>query len=158
MQSGDFSKSIKICFPTSSGGHLTQLYLLRPYWEKKDRFWVTFDKEDALSKLEGERVYTCHYPTNRNIPNLIKNTILAVKILRVEHPDVIISTGAAVAIPFFLLGRLFHSRRVFIEVFDRLDKPTITGRICHRHSDLFIVQWESMLDVYPGSVYLGSVF
>ncbi len=34
---------------------------------EKDRFWVTFAKEDARSLLEGERVYPCYYPTNRNL-------------------------------------------------------------------------------------------
>lgn len=97
----DLSKA-KVCIPSSSGGHLTHMWLLKPIWSKAaDRFWVTFDKEDANSLLDGERVYHCHYPTNRNIPNLIKNTFLAIKVLRIERPDLIISSGAAVAVPFF---------------------------------------------------------
>ena len=62
----------KIGLVGSSGGHLTHLYMLKPFWQKKDRFWVTFDKEDARSLLEGERVYPCYYPTNRNLNNLLK--------------------------------------------------------------------------------------
>lgn len=46
---------MKICLVGSSGGHLTHLYMLKPFWKDKDRFWVTFDKEDARSILEGER-------------------------------------------------------------------------------------------------------
>lgn len=48
---------IKVCLVGSSGGHLTQLYMLKPFWKDKNRFWVTFDKEDARSLLEGEKVY-----------------------------------------------------------------------------------------------------
>ncbi|MDY2923008.1 MAG: hypothetical protein SOT18_09230, partial [Eubacterium sp.] len=40
-------KKLKVCFVGSSGGHLTHLYMLKPFWKNKDRFWVTFDKEDA---------------------------------------------------------------------------------------------------------------
>ena len=65
---------MKVCLVGSSGGHLSHLKLLQSYWEDKDRFWVTFDKEDARSILETEKVYSCHYPTNRNIKNLLKNT------------------------------------------------------------------------------------
>ena len=64
-------KDIKVCLVGSSGGHLTHLYQLKPFWKDKQRFWVTFNKEDANSVLEGEKVYHCYFPTNRNIKNLI---------------------------------------------------------------------------------------
>ena len=109
---------MKVCLVGSSGGHLTHLYMLKPFWQNKDRFWVTFDKEDARSKLKDEKMYGCHYPTNRNLKNLIKNTFLAIKVLRKERPDVIISSGAAVAVPFFYIGKLMGAKLIYIEVFD----------------------------------------
>ena len=120
-------KEIKVCLVGSSGGHLTHLYMLKPFWENKKRFWVTFDKEDARSLLNGEKVYPCYYPTNRNIKNLIRNTVVAWKVLHKEKPDLIISSGAAVSVPFFYLGKLFGSKLIYIEVFDRIDKPTLTS-------------------------------
>ena len=122
-------KEIKVCLVGSSGGHLTHLYMLKPFWENKKRFWVTFDKEDARSLLNGEKVYPCYYPTNRNIKNLIRNTVVAWKVLHKEKPDLIISSGAAVSVPFFYLGKLFGSKLIYIEVFDRIDKPTLSGRL-----------------------------
>ena len=50
-------KKLKVCLVGSSGGHLTHLYMLKPFWQDKDRFWVTFDKEDARSILKGEKMY-----------------------------------------------------------------------------------------------------
>ena len=41
---------IKVCLVGSSGGHLTHLYMLKPFWKDKNRFWVTFDKEDGKRK------------------------------------------------------------------------------------------------------------
>lgn len=148
----------KICLVGSSGGHLTQLYLLKPIWEKKKRFWVTFDKADARSVLREERFYPCFFPTNRNIKNLLKNTYLAFQILRKERPDILISTGAAVAVPFFYLGKFFGAKTVYIEVFDRYDCPTLTGRLVYPVTDVFIVQWETMKRVYPKAINLGSIF
>ena len=52
-------ENIKVCLVGSSGGHLTHLYMLKPFWKNKDHFWVTFDKEDARSLLEGEKMYPC---------------------------------------------------------------------------------------------------
>lgn len=149
---------MKVCLVGSSGGHLTHLYLLKPFWKDKERFWVTFDKEDAISILENEIFYPCHYPTNRNLKNLVKNTILAFNILRKERPDVIVSSGAAVAVPFFYLGKIFGAKTVYIEVFDRIDAPTMTGKLVYPVTDKFIVQWEEMKKVYPKAINLGGIF
>lgn len=135
------------------------MWLLKPIWSQaSDRFWVTFDKEDANSLLENERVVHCYYPTNRNIPNLIKNTFLAWRVLHKERPDLIISCGAAVAVPFFFVGKLLGAKCVFVEVFDRVNKPTITGRLLNGIADLFVVQWPEQLKVYKHAVNLGSIF
>ncbi|MCP0888043.1 UDP-N-acetylglucosamine--LPS N-acetylglucosamine transferase [Ligilactobacillus sp. WILCCON 0076] len=149
---------MKVCLVGSSGGHLTHLYMLKPFWQDKDRFWVTFDKEDARSILKNEDVYNCYFPTNRNIKNLIKNTALAFKVLKHEKPDVIISSGAAVAVPFFYIGKIFGAKTIYIEVFDRIDKPTLTGKLVYPITDKFIVQWEEMKKVYPKAINLGSIF
>ena len=103
---------MKVCLVGSSGGHLTHLYMLKPFWQDKDRFWVTFDKEDAQGLLQGEKMYPCYFPTNRNLKNLIRNTVVAWKVLRKEHPDLLISSGAAVAVPFFYLGKLFGAKLI----------------------------------------------
>ena len=151
-------QNLKICLVGSSGGHLTHLYMLKPFWKDKNRFWVTFDKEDARSLLKDEKVYPCYFPTNRNIKNLIRNTFLTIRVLKKEKPDLIISSGAAVAVPFFYLGKLFGAKTIYIEVFDRIDKPTLTGKLVYPVTDRFIVQWEEMKKVYPKAINLGSIF
>ena len=149
---------MQVCLVGSSGGHLTHLYMLKPFWQDKERFWVTFNKEDANSILEGEQVYHCYYPTNRSLKALLINTRLAWKVLRKERPDVIVSSGAAVAVPFFYLGKLFGMKTIYIEVFDRIDKPTMTGKMVYPVTDRFIVQWEEMKQVYKKAINLGSIF
>ena len=151
-------QNLKICLVGSSGGHLTHLYMLKPFWKDKNRFWVTFDKEYARSLLKDEKVYPCYFPTNRNIKNLIRNTFLTIRVLKKEKPDLIISSGAAVAVPFFYLGKLFGAKTIYIEVFDRIDKPTLTGKLVYPVTDRFIVQWEEMKKVYPKAINLGSIF
>ena len=64
---------------------------------------MTFDKPDARTRLAGERVHFGHHPTTRNLPNLVRNVGLAWSVLRRERPDVIVSDGAGLAVPFFWL-------------------------------------------------------
>lgn len=151
-------EQVKIAFVSSSGGHLNHLYLLRPFWEDKKRVWVTYDKKNTKYLLRDEKIYYCHYPTNRNVKNLIRNTRIAWQVLRKEKPDIIISTGEAIAIPFFYLGRLMGKKLIYIEVYDRMCKPTVTGRLVYPIVDQFIVQWEEMKKVYPKAVNFGSIF
>lgn len=149
---------LKICLVGSSGGHLAHLYMLKNFWQNKMRFWCTFDKEDARSLLQNEKIYPVYYPSNRSIKALIINTWRAITILSKERPDVIITSGAAPAIPFFYVGKILGAKTVYIEVFDRIDKSTITGRVCYPVTDKFIVQWEEMKKVYPKAINLGSIF
>ena len=149
---------MKICLVGSSGGHLTHLYILKPFWKAQDRFLVTFDKEDARSLLKGEKMYPCYYPTNRSLKALLINTKLAWKVLRKERPDLIVSSGAAVAVPFFYIGKLLGAKCIYIEVFDRIDHPTVSGKMVYPITDKFIVQWEEMKKFYPKAINLGSIF
>ena len=152
------NQTLKICLVGSSGGHLTHLYMLKPFWQDKERFWVTFDKEDARSLLADENMYPCYFPTNRSFKALLINTRLAWRVLKKERPDLILSSGAAVAVPFFYLGKLFGAKLIYIEVFDRIDKGTMTGKMVYPIADRFIVQWEEQKQVYKNAVNLGSIF
>ena len=149
---------MKICLVSSSGGHLTHLYMLKDFWKDKQRFWVTFDKEDANSMLKGEKVYYAYYPSNRSFKALCINTVRAIRILHREKPDLIVSSGAAPAVPFFYIGKLMKAKTIYIEVFDRIDAPTVTGRMVYPVTDRFVVQWEEMKKVYPKAINLESIF
>jgi UDP-N-acetylglucosamine:LPS N-acetylglucosamine transferase len=118
---------------------------------------VTFDTADAVSKLAAEEVTWAHHPTTRDIPNLARNAWLARRVLAKQKPDVIVSTGAAVAYPFFVLARAQGIPTVYVEVYDRIDSRTVTGRLCRPLSTLFCVQWEEQLDLYPGAVFVGPL-
>lgn len=142
----------------SSGGHLSQLLELRPWWESRTRTWVSFDKPDVVSRLAGERVIWGHHPTTRNIPNLLRNLVLSVRTVVSERPDVIVSDGAGLAVPFFWVGRLFGARTVFLEVYDRIDSATMTGRLVEPVTDLMLVQWPEQERLYRDAVVAGTVW
>lgn len=141
----------------SSGGHLAQLLALRPWWAGRRRTWVTFDGTAATSQLAGERVLHAYHPTTRNLWNLLRNLWLAVRTVPTTRPDIVVSTGAAVAVPFFVVARLLGIPTVYIEVFDRIDSRTVTGRLCQPMSTLFLVQWPEQQRLYPGALVIGTL-
>ncbi len=152
------TSSSRILLVGSSGGHLAQLMRLQPWWGEAERAWVTFDTRDALALLESERDVTwAHHPTTRNIPNLVRNTVQALGVVRRFRPTVVVSTGAAVAFPYFLLARLRGLTTVYIEVFDRIDSPTLTGRLCRPFTDLMLVQWPEQRALYDDAIVVGPL-
>jgi Oligosaccharide biosynthesis protein Alg14 like len=141
----------------SSGGHLAQLTALGPWSRDHHRHWVCFDTPDAVSILRGERVTWAHHPTTRHLPNLLRNLRLAWRVLRTERPDVVLSTGAGVALPFFVLARLSGVPTVYLEVYDRVDSPTLTGRLCRPFATRMLVQWSEQRDLYRDAEVVGCV-
>jgi UDP-N-acetylglucosamine:LPS N-acetylglucosamine transferase len=147
-------KAMLVC---SSGGHLLQLHRLKPWWEKLERVWVTFDKPDSRSLLLGEEVAWAYHPTTRNAANLVRNLGLAWRLLRRHRPDVVVSTGAAVAFPFFVVARLLRIKTVYVEVYDRIDVPTLTGRLCYPLASRFLLQWEAQKRFYSRGEVIGRL-
>lgn len=141
----------------SSGGHLLVLHQLKPWWEKFDRTWVSFRKPDTLSLLEGERVHWAYHPTTRNIANMFRNLGLAWSLLRRARPDLVVSSGAGVAFPFFVVARLLGIKTVYVEAYNRVDTPTLTGRLCYPISSLFLLQWEQQRPFYPRAHVIGEL-
>lgn len=142
----------------SSGGHLAQLWPLRTGWDVAARTWVTFDTPEAAALLAEEHdVVWAFHPTTRNIPNLLRNTRLAWRVLKRTRPDVIVSTGAGVALPFFVFGRLRGATTIFVEVYDRVETSTLTGRLVRPFASLMMVQWPEQQRLYRDALVIGPL-
>lgn len=148
----------KVLVVGSNGGHLAQLMMLRPWWGNHDRVFVTFEGDDSAELLAGERVYWAYSPTTRNLFNLVRNTWLSIRVLRRERPDVIVSNGAGVAVPFFYVGRFMRIPTVFIEVFDRVASASLTGRLCRPTTSLLLLQWDEQRTVYGRGEVVGPLY
>jgi len=146
-----------VLFACSAGGHLAQLVQLRRWYESKDRVWVTFELPDAINLLVHERTVWAYHPTTRSVKNLIRNFGVAWRVVRRERPAVIISSGAAIAVPFFVIGKIFRSKTVYIEVIDRIDTRTMTARMCSPFTDVFVAQDESQRALLPGCHMIGRL-
>lgn len=143
-----------ICSP---GGHLQQMLALEPAWGGLERAWVTLPGADVGVLLDGEDVTLAHGPTNRSAKNLLRNAALAWRLLRKRRPDAILSTGAGVAVPFFLVGRLLGIRLIYVESVTRTESISLSGRIVYRLADRFFAQWPAVAERLGRAEYVGSV-
>jgi UDP-N-acetylglucosamine:LPS N-acetylglucosamine transferase len=119
---------------------------------------VTFDKSDARSLLAGEQVVHAFGPTNRNIPNLLRNLRLAWRVIRSVRPAVLVTTGAGVAVPFAWIGRLHGARVVYVESLTRIEWPSLSCRLIRPFADRVYVQWPELQRAVRRSRYVGAIF
>jgi UDP-N-acetylglucosamine:LPS N-acetylglucosamine transferase len=146
----------RVLLVASPGGHLLQMLALKPAWEDLEQRWVTLEAADTKYLLSDADVVFAHGPAARNIPNLLRNLRLAWWTLRAYKPDVILSTGAAIAPPFFIVGRMLGIRLVYVESFTRVRRPAMAGRMVYPFADRFFVQWPHSSSARR-AIYAGSV-
>lgn len=148
---------MRLCLVCSAGGHFFELYSLHHLWQQHDYFWVTFKKEDTQCLLRERKVYWAYSPTNRSFRNFVRNVWLAARVFRREKPDIIISTGAGVGVPFLFLGRVLGLRTLYIESMARISKLSLTGRLVYPIVHHFYVQWPELAHKYRRALYRGQV-
>ena len=145
---------MKICLVCSHGGHLTEILQLTESFEGHETFFITYD---SIRTRQLEHKYLL-----RNIgtnPIVMASASLSIlRILLKERPKIVVSTGSEIAIPAFYLAKFLQIKTVFIESWTRVDRPTGTGKIVYPVSDLFLVQWESLLKKYGRKAkYEGAI-
>jgi UDP-N-acetylglucosamine--N-acetylmuramyl-(pentapeptide) pyrophosphoryl-undecaprenol N-acetylglucosamine transferase len=118
----------------SSGGHLKELHHLRERVRgiSAPFSWVTFDTPQSRSLLAGEEVDFVPFVGGRDPLNVARNFGAARRVLRRRRPRALLSTGSAVALPYFVLGRGGRLPCHFVESAARIDGPSLTGRLMTR--------------------------
>lgn len=141
---------------SSSGGHWEQLVKLTPLIDKYQGFFVT-----EKTKFDTHAKYYMIQTDLKDKLMLFKMFVNFCRTIRIwikERPDFVITTGTMVASPFYILAHLFNKKFVFIETFGRANMPTVAGKMMEKHSDLFIVQWESQKKHYDKAIFGGCLY
>jgi UDP-N-acetylglucosamine--N-acetylmuramyl-(pentapeptide) pyrophosphoryl-undecaprenol N-acetylglucosamine transferase len=122
---------VRALLVASSGGHLKELHHLRDRLNGiRSRYsWVTFDTPQARSLLEGEEVDWVPYVGGRDLMGVTKNLPHARRIFRRRKPEMVLSTGSAVAVAYIAYGRAKGLPCHYVESAARIDGPSLSGKI-----------------------------
>lgn len=146
----------KICLVSASGGHFEQLCCLKSLFEKYTGFVVT-ERTDIKTKVD-------YFVTQTGLgeKGLIRDTVKlfgeSFRILNKEKPDVVITTGTFISLPFMVYCKLHRKKFIYIETFSRVTNTTKAGRLMYHFADLFIYQWPELKKYYPKGIYGGSIY
>jgi UDP-N-acetylglucosamine:LPS N-acetylglucosamine transferase len=154
----------KVLFISSTGGHLTELLQLKPMFQKYDYHIITEktkSNEFLASEYPGKVNYLVYKTKHSKLTYpfvLLWNCFLSLFYFIKIRPKVVITTGTHTAGPMCCIAKIFGSKVIYIETFANITTRTVTGNLIYKFADLFIVQWESMLEIYPNAVYGGWIF
>lgn len=152
-------EKLRILFVCNRGGHFSQMMALKELFLEYDSMLVTDTSEVSKSVHLG---IPCKYISSFRQQRFqllffVINLCQCFRIWVKFRPRVIVSTGANLAVPMFIVGWLLGSKLVFIESRAKVYTKSFTGKFVRRLCNKIIVQWPEMLDVYPEAKYYGQL-
>lgn len=137
---------------------------LKPLFAEYNYVLVT-EKTDVT--MDMHKKYNMEYMTycSRQYPisyifkeswNILKSIWIFFK----YRPEVVVTTGTHTAVPMMTIAKIFGKKAIYIESFAKRISPTLSGKFIYKHKlyTTFIVQWESMLKVYPEAKFFGTTY
>jgi beta-1,4-N-acetylglucosaminyltransferase len=144
----------KIALVSSHGGHLTELLELAHAFAECNTFYFSYNADTT------RRLPNAYLTQNRPYSPLhfLINLVRVWRIFSKERPDFLVSTGAEIAIPAFIVAKLRGIHSLYIECGAQVTQPSLTGRIVVHLADRFFVQWPELVPAYRGRAeYRGSL-
>ncbi|MEM7288159.1 MAG: glycosyltransferase [Actinomycetota bacterium] len=146
---------------SSAGGHLSELVRLSKRMVDVDRFvWAVPDNDQSRSLLGSSRSDWVIEPIpplgSRALVGAARLGPVAGRLIERERPSLVLSTGAAPAVPFLLQAARRNLPAYYVESLARLAGPSLSGRILARVPRVRLRTQHDSLD-WPGwrSVGLG---
>lgn len=153
----------RVIFTSSAGGHYSELCELDELMMRYNSFLITEDHEMMQEYKKTNKSRSWYMPAGTkehlfkflcNFPiNIFKSFMAYLKV----RPDVVIATGAHTTVPICYIAKMFGKKVIFIETFANITTKTLSGKLVYPIADLFLVQWEEMLKLYPKAKYRGGL-
>ncbi|XP_037682511.1 UDP-N-acetylglucosamine transferase subunit ALG14 homolog [Choloepus didactylus] len=178
-------ESVSVLVVAGSGGHTTEILRLLGNLSSaySPRHYIFADTDEMsahkIDSFELDRAdiypgtkYTTHrIPRSREVQQSWLSTVLttlysmlySLPLTYKLKPDLVLCNGPGTCVPIcisaLLLGILGIKKViiVYVESICRVETLSLSGKILYHLSDYFIVQWPTLREKYPKSLYLGRI-
>jgi UDP-N-acetylglucosamine:LPS N-acetylglucosamine transferase len=145
---------MKVMAIASIGGHWVQLLRLSNAFKDMEVIYVS-TSENMAQTVPGNKYYTVPDSNRRDKLNLLKTLVKINKILTIEQPDIIISTGASPGLVALLMGKVRGIKTIWVDSIANVEKLSLSGKIASKFVDRIYTQWPDLANnkiVYAGNV------
>lgn len=157
----------KVLVALGMGGHTSQILRLVDGIDEKHKLCYLICSDDKTSKAKIRKpglIYHMKNPRDMKDKFLGKVALKMIpasrdvfKVLRHAKPDVVLCSGPSMAIPLFWIAKLFRIKTIFLESWVRVHNKSQAGRFVYSVTDLFIIQWRTMVHEYPKAIFKGRL-
>lgn len=154
----------KVLFIASTGGHLNELLQLKSLFERCD-FHIITEKTKSNLKLSEQYPNRVNYLVHGSKEHLLAycvkfpyNVLKSLFLFFKLRPQYVVSTGAHTAVPMCYIAKLFGAKIIYLETYANITTQSLSGKLVYKIADLFLVQWPSLLELYPRAKYVGGVY
>ncbi|KAK9528048.1 hypothetical protein VZT92_014549 [Zoarces viviparus] len=174
---------VTVLVVAGSGGHTTEVLRLMECLSAAytPRHYVIADtdrmSEEKICTFESSKQHSegqftiCRIPRSREVHQSWSSSVLStLDALRYSlplvfrlRPDMVLCNGPGTCVPLCVAGLLLgilgmkKVSIVYVESICRIKTLSLTGKILYPISDYFFVQWSSLRDKYPRSIFLGRL-
>ena len=146
---------MKLLIACNPGGHITEMLFLKEAFDGHEVVFLTYENLTTVSF--PYKIYTIKR-IDTSLFYMLKSFLNIFVIIKKEKPKIILSTGAEIAIPVFIIGKLMGIKMVFIESWCRINTKSGSGRLIYFLADVFLVQWPNSAKLYGKKArYEGAV-
>jgi UDP-N-acetylglucosamine:LPS N-acetylglucosamine transferase len=145
---------MKIAAISSGGGHWVELQRIAPAFEYHEVFYVS--THTSLGEtVQGHKFYTIPDASRWNKLKLFVVAYQVFKVMLVNKPDIVISTGAAPGVFGIVAGKLIGAKTIWVDSIANVDKISLSGKLAVHLADRVYTQWPSLAK--KNIVYAGNV-
>lgn len=146
----------KILAVASGGGHWVQLRRLFGAFDGCDLALATVHADYVADAPPGVRFYTIRDATRWDKFGLIVLAFQVLRIMLVERPHIVLSTGAAPGYLALRIGKLLGAKTVWIDSIANVEHMSLSGQRIKPHADVWLTQWAHLAQP-DGPTFIGAV-
>ncbi len=147
---------IRVLALSSGGGHWVQLLRLRPAFADCQVVFATANTGYRQTLSPGDEFRLIPDANRWNKLGLLRLVWAILRLIWVERPDIVITTGAAPGYFAIRIGRFFGARTIWVDSIANADELSLAGRKAGPHAELWLTQWAHLASE-NGPYYRGSV-
>jgi len=132
-----------------------QLLRLRPAFSGSEVAFIGVHHA-CREDVQGYRFYCVCDATRWTRLRLILSALQVFCIICLEHPHVVISTGAAPGYFAVRIGKLLGARTIWLDSIANIEQLSMSGSLAGPYADLWLTQWPH-LETDDGPLFKGAV-
>ncbi len=131
---------------------------LEPWWSNHDVSWVAISATDTLDLLVDHPVRWTNELRAGDSFGLVRETAAAIRHLQQQRPQLVLSAGTGIAVPYFIAARLLGIRSWWLQTLNVGQDTGLASQLCERLATRVLVQRPELLAQHRRSAYLGELY